>query len=416
LTNHHPQEQSGTRGKGVYGAKDYTILFLSIQFLGLYLFGGIRTIYPLFLELHLNYSEIQVLESWGIILSLGMFVGTITRLPMGIFADRYTRKQVLMVSLVLITVSIAGMIFFTNIIILALLFGLLRSGAHLFPLLSRGYVQEKDARHHGRLNALIMFSASAGTIIAPIIFIFLLEVSPQIMIITTSIFTVISISFLIITIPNREEIKPLPLKSQLSNSAKDIVNMKLIAIIFIISGVFNGIYDARLVPHMQFNLDLDPAIIGLLVSFIRFATMFLILIMGEMVDRFGTNNLIITGIGIEFVGGILVFLLINNPITFILGQILLAIGITTIITGSTTYLSLSASQVSFATTFGAMTSFFFLGSSIGPSIANYLYIIEPSFPYIFISILIIMSLPLIIKFYKSEPKFKLMDRYKTSKL
>lgn len=398
------------------GKKDYTILFLSIQFLGLYLFGGIRTIYPIFLELQLNLTEIQVLESWGVILSLGMLVGTLTRLPMGIFADRYTRKQVLMLALVLTTISIGGMLFFDDIIILAILFGLLRSGSHLFPLLSRGYVQEKDARHHGRLNALIMFSASTGTIIAPIVFIFFLEISPQIMIIITSLFTVFSVSLLIITIPNKDTIKKLPLKLQLKSAAIDIKSMKLIAIIFVITGIFNGIINARLVPHMQFNLDLDPATIGFLVSLIRFISMFFILFMGEMVDKFGTNNLIITGIGIEFIGGLFLFFLLNNPITFIIGQILIAVGITTIITGSTTYLSLLASEISFATTFGAMTSFFFLGSSIGPILANELYRFDPSFPFISINILIIITLPLIILFYKSEYKFKRLQGYKMSKL
>ena len=138
--------------------------------------------------------------------------------------------------------------------------------------------------------------------------------------------------------------------------------------------------------------------------------------MGEMVDKFGTNNLIITGIGIEFIGGLFLFFLLNNPITFIIGQILIAVGITTIITGSTTYLSLLASEISFATTFGAMTSFFFLGSSIGPILANELYRFDPSFPFISINILIIITLPLIILFYKSEYKFKRLQGYKMSKL
>ena len=408
--------QSEVINQNRFRKKDYTILFLSIQFLGLYLFGGIRTIYPLFLELHLGFTEIHVLESWGLILFIGMLVGTLTRLPMGIIADRYTRKQVLMLALVLTTISIGGMLFFEDIIILALLFGLLRCGCHLFPLLSRGYVQEKDAKHHGRLNALIMFSANSGTIIAPIIFIFFLEISPQLMIIITSLFTVLSVSFFIFTIPNKYIVEHLPLKSQLTSAAIDVKSMKLIVIIFIITGIFNGIFDARLVPHMQFNLDMDPVTIGYLVSLIRFISMFLILFMGEMVDRFGTNNLIIIGIAIEFTGGIFLYFLLNIPITYVIGQILISVGITTIITGSTTYLSLLASESSFATTFGAMTTFFFLGSSIGPILANEFYKFGASYPFILINILIIITLPLIVIFYKSEYKFKRLQGYKIAKL
>ena len=101
---------------------------------------------------------------------------------------------------------------------------------------------------------------------------------------------------------------------------------------------------------------------------------------------------------------VLVSLLLNNPIVFIFGQIFIAVGITTVITGSTTFLSLVASQKSFATTFGAMTSFFFLGSSIGPGIANELYQINPSWPYAVITLIVIVIVPIMVFIFRSSPK------------
>ncbi len=93
------------------------IIFMSLQFLGFFYFNGFRVVFPLILEKY-KYTELQVVTDWAIIYSIGLFISSLTRYPMGIIADKLSRKQTLTISTLFIGSSIILIFLTQNIVIL----------------------------------------------------------------------------------------------------------------------------------------------------------------------------------------------------------------------------------------------------------------------------------------------------------
>ena len=390
LTSKKPYRHQNTR----LGA-----IFLFSQFLGFYLYGGLRTIFPLFLELHLKYSETAVVVAWGFIFTIGQLIGFLTRIPMGILVDRVSSKQSLRIGLVISLAAVIGMLFTENIIFLALLFGLLRTGTHIFPLISRNYVAGTDPKYHGRLNTYTFLAGNLGGIISPIVLTFLLEISTSLMIIITSLFLLAVLVVYNILVPQEEAHTNIPLKIQLYISAKDIATMKIIVIIYTITGIFSGIFITLQVPYARYVLLLNPTVVGVLVGLIQLINLFLIYLGGELIDRTDSKVGLVIG---TLTGGLGVLcLLINtqNILMFLLSQVLLQAGNSTLLTAATTHISHHTTKIAFSTTFGAISGLFFLGGALMPDIASSLFLTNFTSPYLIFLAISVTLLPLYI-FYK----------------
>ena len=99
-----------------YAPDNFEIIFflMSIQFLGMFFFGGYRTIFP-FILLKLGYTSAQIATDWAVVYSIALFVGGFgTRVPMGLLSDILTRKQGLLFGTIISLISILLMDFTSN--------------------------------------------------------------------------------------------------------------------------------------------------------------------------------------------------------------------------------------------------------------------------------------------------------------
>ena len=185
---------------------------ISIQFIGFFFYGGIRTIFPLILG-KIGYSSAQITTDWSIIFTIALFVGGFgTRILMGKVTDILPRKQSLLLGTGLSLVSIVLIMFTRDIIILGILFALLRTGTHIFPLTTRSYANETNPTNQNRLNGFVLIGTNIASFLGPIILGFFLEISLQSVILFSAIILIIVSIFLNFTTPKNLKRKKLPLK------------------------------------------------------------------------------------------------------------------------------------------------------------------------------------------------------------
>ena len=375
-----------------------------VQSFGFFLFAGYRTIFPLILEFGFLFSELEVISSWSFIFTIGMLIAFLTRTPAGIIADRLQYLPSLFLGSGIALLSIIGILFTQNILILALLFALLRTGTHFFPLVSRGFVNGTNKDYHGRLNSMILLSANFASIIAPLFLIFWLEISLTVLIIVTVIFILLGNLIFILKVPPKET-NSLPVKNQLKIAINEIWTLRIIVLLFVLNGMINGIYTYIQVPYSRFVLLLQSTEIGLIVGFIQLFNLFILFYGGKIVDKIGTKFVILIGLLIEAIGSLIIIIGSRSVITFALSQIFISSGILIIIVALVTNITLKASKNTIGTTFGAISSFFFLGMSFIPILAGELYLLNPIFPFYLILILSITFLLSILILTKKKDVF-----------
>ena len=319
-------------------------------------------------------------------------IGFLTRLPIGLITDRFSPTKSLSLAFFLCLTSVLGLFFTNSIIILAILFGLLRTGAHIFPMLARAYVLENSRSVYGRLNGWLMLMSNLGQIIGPIILTFFLEISVTGMILTTSVFMAFSIVLLIIFFPKTNFETNISFRSIFRSSKNEIYDLKILIWFFLLAGIFNGIANSLIVPYLSFFFFLSPSVVGIIVGVIQLINIFLILISGELIDKFGVKFAVIIGIIMNGLAGFLIYFTLSNFYLFVFAQILLIGGVSIIMTSSTTQIALTASKKSFASTFGTISGFSFLGTAVAPYFASNLYLINPTLPFLLIGVIAVISL------------------------
>ena len=368
--------------------------FLFVQFMGLYLFSGIRTIYPLFLQFTLNFSETQVIIDWGFIYSIGQFLGFLTRPTMGILADHLPRSIVLTISLTTCIITLTGMLVTKNVFALAVLFGLLRVGTNIIPLVTRQSIIETDPKRHGRLNSLLQLSARIGSVLGPIILTFLFDISLSLLIIITSIIIIIAIICIIFTIPKKAIEVKTPVHLQIRTSINEVKHIKKILLIYFLAGSMTGIFATLLVPYGLYVFRLSSTMIGLLVGIIPILSMAGIVITGELVDKIGSKSVLLISLLLECLGGLIVALSSANIFLFIISQIFLQVGVMAMNTSAATFMSHNVAKIGYSTTFGIASGMMLLGASITPEIASNLFLFDYSLPYLIVSVICIIILPI----------------------
>ena len=115
-----------------YAPDNLEIIFflMSVQFIGMFYFGGYRIIFP-FILLKLGYTSAQIATDWAVVYTIALFIGGFgTRVPMSLLSDALTRKQGLLLGTIVSLFSILLIGFTNNLIILGILFSLLRTGTH----------------------------------------------------------------------------------------------------------------------------------------------------------------------------------------------------------------------------------------------------------------------------------------------
>ena len=356
------------------------IIFMSLQFLGFFYFNGYRVVFPLILE-KMKYSELQVVSNWAIIFSVGLFLSSLTRYPMGIVADKLTRKQTITLSSFLISLAIISILFTRNIIVLSLSFALMRTGNHLPPLITRGYVNETDSSRQGKLNAYVSFIANLGGFIGPVLFTFFLEVSIYTLVLFSNLILLILYFFYLTQIPAKKTRNMIPLKTFINDSLHELLHFKKVIILFIILGIVNGIINYLQVPYALYVLDLSGSQTSFLVGVVLLLTTIFILFAGQLTDTLGIQLTIYIGLFIIALGSFIQILDKTNIFFYFISQLLITGGILLGTNSLVTYVTLHSHNVTTASVFGGTSSFYFFGSSLIPIFAQKLYLQDPLLPY-----------------------------------
>ena len=411
MTNNSSELDSIVPSNKIFAPDNAQIIsfLISIQFLGFFFYGGYRVIFPIILK-NIGYSEAEITTSWAIVFTIALFLGGfLTRIPMGVLSDSVSRKKGLLFGTSLSIISILLMDFTTNLIVLGLLFALLRTGTHIFPLTTRSYSNSTDPLKQRRLNGFVLVGTDVASFFGPIILGFFLEISLQALIAFSCITLLITFLVLNFTTPKKIKRVRLPVKKIFIQAGHELTSIWKLIAVFIIIGLINGIFGTVLVPFATTTIRLSDTTTELYVGLIMFTAIVFILFSGELKNRFGIFYLIITGVVFIFTGASIIFIGGKNILTFLIGSMLINGGIQININSLVTAVTLTASKETAATCFGMASGFFFLGASLIPLIISVVSHINPFYPFlviIFVSLIVIYPVIHIKGEYQHKQVFK----------
>ncbi len=377
-----------------YAPDNLEIIFflMSIQFIGMFFFGGFRTIFP-FILLKLGYTSAEIATDWAVVYTIALFIGGFgTRVPMGLLSDALTRKQGLLLGTTISLISILLMNFTSNLIVLGILFALLRTGTHIYPLTTRGYINEIVPTRQRKVNGFIVIGVDIATFFAPILLGLFLEISIHVLILISCLTLIVTALLLNFNTPEKLERKKLPIKSIFFQALEDLKQIWEIMGFYFLLGFIIGTFSEILVPFMENTLHLSSLLTDFYVGVIQLTAIIFILIQGRLKGKFSLFVLIITGLLFVIGGSAIIYIGGINLPTFIIGSMLINGGIQIDIISIVTSITLTASKETAATCFGIGSSLFFLGASFIPLFASYIYNINPLYPYVLIILLAIIIL------------------------
>ena len=397
MENFVTSNETFTHNKVEYAPDNAEIIafMISIQFIGFFFYGGFRTIFPLILG-KIGYSSDVITTDWSIIFTIALFVGGFgTRILMGIVTDILPRKEALILGISLSFLSIVLIMFTTDIIILGVLFALLRTGTHIFPLTTRSYANETNPVNQNRLNGFVLIGTNAASFLGPIILGFFLDISLQFLIIFSSFILIILSIILNFITPKKLQRERIPIKKIFPQSINELKNIWKLIAIFIVIGLINGTYGTVLVPFLSATLSLPDLFTTFIVGIIQVSSIVFILISGQVNRRFGLFNLIYIGLLFILLGAIVVFFGGVNLLSFVIGSIFISGGLQVNINSLVTTVTLTVSKQTSATSFGTASGCFFLGASFIPLFIAVLFNFNPLYPYlVIILICFIVALPI----------------------
>ena len=381
-----------------YAPDNLEIIFflMSVQFVGMFFFGGYRTIFP-FILLKLGYTSAEIATDWAVVYTIALFIGGFaTRVPMGLLSDALTRKQGLLFGTTVSLISILLMNFTDSLIVLGILFAILRTGTHIYPLTTRGYINEIIPTRQRKINGFIVIGVDIASFFAPITLGLLLDLSIQVLIMVSCFTLLLTALILNYTTPRKLQRKKLPIKTIFFKAIDDLKQIWEIIGFYFLLGFIIGTFSEILVPFMEHTLHLSSLVTDFYVGIIQLTAIIFILIQGRLKGRFSLFFLIITGLVFVIVGASLIYIGGINLSTFIIGSMLINGGIQIDIISIVTSITLTASKETAATCFGIGSSLFFLGASFIPLFASYIYNINPLYPYLLIIIFgVIILVPVI---------------------
>lgn len=369
------------------------IIFMSLQFLGFFYFNGFRVVFPLILQ-EMNFTEIQVVTNWAIIYSVGLFLSSLTRYPMGIVADRLTRKQTLTLSVFFIGSAIIAIWLTQNIWLLALAFAVMRTGNHLPPLLTRGYVNETDKAKQGKLNGYVSFIANFGGFVGPILFTYFLGLSLFDLIFLSTLILLGLYIFFLMTLPTKKTKNEVPLRNYVNVSLRELFHFKKIIVLFVIIGTVNGIINYLQVPYALYVLNLSGTETSFIVGVVLLLTTVFILFAGQLTDTLGVKSTIYAGLLLIAVGSFVQIMDKTSVIYYFISQLMITGGILLGTNSLITYITLHSHNTTTASIFGGTSSFYFFGSAIIPIFVQILYVQDPLLPYWLMIVISMIIFPL----------------------
>ena len=363
--------------------------FMVSQAVGFALYVGLIRMFPLYLERQYGLTESEVLVFWPSVLTTAILVGGATRIPMAFVIDRFGRKASVLLAFV-VSISITFLVSTTqNPYLIAVMFAILRTTTHLYPLTARSVVAD-NPEYKGELNGILGSMSRIGSLIGNSAFGLALTLYFPRMMIYWAIGLGIGgiVLFLAFYVPSPESSVNMRNQSrEKRNQAYTALLQQLftsksglLALIYLTNGAIMGLTASIQSLFAEHQLGLNPASIGGLVSLSELAFITASPLVGLLLSR--------TRDARPFLGlGLLTLSIVNlsvalDPtlITFTLFLVGNAIATALIFTSAVTYLT-SVYTKGFAFIFAVLTSAFFVGQSILNLVGASLYDHSPVSPF-----------------------------------
>ncbi len=393
-------------------SKKIISLFMSVQFLGFFFFNGFRVIFPLILE-KMGYTELEVYANWAIIFGFGLFISSLTRYPLGIIADKLSRKITLTLSVFFVGISIIIIGLSDNIFILAFFFGVMRTGTHLPPIITRGFINETEKSKQGTINGYGSFVSNIGGMIGPILFEYFLHLSLATLVILSNVILFAFYIFYMLKLPAKKTINTIPINVFIKTSFVELMKFKQVIVLYIILGTINGIINYLQFPYAYYILDLSGSYSSFLIGIITLFSTLFILYAGKLTDQIGVQHTIYLGLVVIILGSIVQILDQSSVLDYFICQLLINGGLLLGQNALVTHITLYSKNSTTSSIFGGTTSFYFFGSSLLPLVnvfipgsSNLLYSQDPLLPFFLIIFIsgIIFPIAFIVGRKKQSPK------------
>ena len=373
---------------------------MTVQFLGFFFFNGFRVIFPLILE-GMGYSEVQVYADWAIIYGFGLFISSLTRYPMGIIADKLSRNQSLTLCVFFVGSGILAFGSTNNIIFLAIFFGVMRTGTHLPPIITRGFVNETQKNNQGTINGYGSFMANIGGMIGPILFEYFLELSLSALVILSSLILLGFYVFYLLKLPVKKTKNITPTKIFIKNSLNELMKFKKVIMLYTILGTINGVINYLQLPYAYYILHLSGSYSSFLIGVITLLSTLFIIFAGKLTDKIGIQLTIYLGLVIIILGSMIQILDQFSVLYYFLCQLLISGGLLLGQNALVTQITINSENSTTSSIFGGTTSFYFFGSSLLPladvlipGASDLLYSKDPLLPFFLIILISAIIFPI----------------------
>ncbi len=270
----------------------------------------------------------------------------------------------------------------------------MRTGNHLPPLLTRGYVNETDKAKQGKLNGYVSFIANFGGFVGPVLFTYFLELSLSSLILFSNLILLILYIFFLLTLPAKKKKNLIPLNTFVKDSLRELFHFKKVIILFIIIGIVNGIINYLQVPYALYVLHLTGSQTSFIVGVVLLLTTIFILFAGQLTDTFGVRMTIYFGLFIIAFGSFIQIIDKTNVMFYFISQLFITGGVLLGTNSLVTYITLHSNNATTASIFGGTSSFYFFGSSVIPIFVQILYVRDPLLPYWLMIIVSMIIFPL----------------------
>ncbi|MHA2504569.1 MAG: MFS transporter, partial [Candidatus Kariarchaeaceae archaeon] len=143
-------------------------------FLGFFMYQGLFSNFPLYIQITKNLSDVETVRIWAIISGTALLIGALSRIPAGLISDRIGRFRAFLLAYLSYFVSLLLVLSYSTDIIYILAMALIRVGTNFVAMTGRGIVSV-TLRDKGLKNGLLQSMAGFGSFLGPIILGYILD-------------------------------------------------------------------------------------------------------------------------------------------------------------------------------------------------------------------------------------------------
>ncbi|MHA2168348.1 MAG: MFS transporter [Candidatus Kariarchaeaceae archaeon] len=384
------------------------IPILITYFIGFFIFRGLFSVFPLFIQLQRGLDDTEIVSIWATISGIALFIGAITRIPSGMISDTLGKKRTLFLAYTCYLIGMAFITFFNSIFFFTLAISLVRFGLNLYAMTGRSVVSMAN-REKGFKNGLLQSMVGMGSFMGPLLLSYALDqYSPEAMITVALVFIISDIVIFLISLKvipmlfeylsKGTEQMELDLHQRIERSSlhfrsgltKRGVRISLVQ--FLSIGLVSGFASSVYTIYGYNILEISITQIGLIVGLASIIPVFAGPLSGKVYSRTRekTTNIVVW-IGLVFSYGLLsssrAF-----PLAFIISYFIMTTAYTVFLTTEITHLGVVLEPNEFTMIFGLASTLVIFGGAVASYVSPIFYNPLPEGTFLLAAIISIISL------------------------